>query len=125
MRKVFQNDLVNYLNNKSEILVPIPVSEKAMESRGFNQVIGLIENIEYCECLKALNNKKNQSKKNRKERLQTKQPFSIISDQIKLVEGKEVILIDDIYTTGVTLRHATNLLLHNGVKKVRSLTLAR
>ena len=41
------------------------------------------------------------------------------------VTGKEIMLIDDVYTTGTTVRNAARLLYEHGATRVSSLTLAR
>lgn len=125
LRKIFQNDFMIYFQKKSEVLIPIPVSESTFQERGFNQVIGFLEKLDFVDCLEVINEKSNQSKKNRKERLKLQQPFSVKQNKKQFIRDKEIILIDDIYTTGSTLRHASNLLLSNGAKKVSSVTLAR
>lgn len=125
LRKIFQKEMIEKLKNTSEVIVPIPISKSTLKDRGFNQVIGLIEGIDYFECLEVLKQKQEQSKKNRQERLKTKQSFSLVKENLKNITGKKVILLDDIYTTGVTLRHAAKILLDAGVKEIRSVTLAR
>lgn len=44
---------------------------------------------------------------------------------IDIVKDKDILLVDDIYTTGSTLRHAATMLLEAGAKSVSSLTLIR
>ena len=41
------------------------------------------------------------------------------------VEGKDLLLVDDIYTTGTTIRHATQVLMEGGAKSVKAFTLIR
>ena len=107
-----------------DFLVPIPVTNHTMRTRGFNQVTGLIENVQYTELIKHREKQKvAQSKKDRQSRLKTKQPFFLDKD-INL-RGRKVLLVDDIYTTGRTLYHAAELCYLNGCKRVQSLSLAR
>ncbi|MEK1829666.1 phosphoribosyltransferase family protein [Priestia megaterium] len=42
-----------------------------------------------------------------------------------MVTNQEFLLIDDIYTTGATVRQAANCLQEAGARSVRSLTLIR
>src|SRR5699024_6842131 len=103
------------------IIVPIPLSKDRMLERGVNQVNVLADflPLEQKDVMKRLLSEK-QSKKTRRERLSIKNPF-ILTKNI----NKTVILVDDIYTTGTTLRHAGNLLRENGCPKVYSYTLIR
>jgi len=43
----------------------------------------------------------------------------------KQINQKEVLLVDDVFTTGATIRECSRVLLRHGVKKVWALTLAR
>jgi competence protein ComFC len=67
-----------------------------------------------------------QSKKSRTERLDIKNnPFVALQELKSAIQGKAVVLIDDIYTTGVTLHLAAASLQSLEPKSISSLTLAR
>ena len=66
-----------------------------------------------------------QSAKNRAQRLLTPQPFTLAPQAKDLCHGQRVLLLDDVYTTGRTLRHAATQINLTGAKAVTSLTLAR
>ncbi|WP_186580794.1 ComF family protein [Aquibacillus kalidii] len=106
---------------KDTILVPIPLSEERLFERGFNQAEALA-NLTGLPCENRLSriHTEKQSKKTRSDRLATTNPFKI---ETKI--DRPVILIDDIYTTGITLRHAASLLKKHGCPKVYSFTLVR
>ncbi|WP_081919931.1 ComF family protein [Secundilactobacillus oryzae] len=110
---------------KADIVVPIPVSEETMQTRGFNQVMGLLPNVVYQSPLAIKSNwhKVRQSSKNRHDRLQSPQPFII--SRPELIAGKSVLIVDDVYTTGRTIRHAAKLIQDAGARQVNGLTLAR
>lgn len=107
-----------------DLLIPIPLSEERLYERGFNQAEALLHASGFpsTSLLTRIHSEK-QSKKTRAERIHFPQVFQI-SAEINL-EGKKVILMDDIYTTGSTLRHAAKLLKGAGAKHIQSLTLAR
>lgn len=112
------------LEIKADLIIPIPLSEERLYERGFNQAEALIFQAGFVpENLLTRVHSEKQSKKTRLERIQLPQVFHI-SAEINL-EGKKVVLVDDIYTTGSTLRHAAKILKQGGVKEVLSLTLAR
>ncbi|WP_053218569.1 ComF family protein [Virgibacillus senegalensis] len=115
-RNAFSSDL-----RKHAMLVPIPLSEERLYERGFNQAVALIELLDKSASplLSRIHGEK-QSKKSRRQRIQTENPFSIVE-----TTDKPVILIDDIYTTGTTLRHAARTLKTNGSPEVYSFTLVR
>ncbi|SFA44433.1 competence protein ComFC [Parageobacillus thermantarcticus] len=105
-------------------IVPIPLSDERLYERGFNQAKALAEllalPIYEPLCRRHL---EKQSKKSRLERLRTENVFRL-SEKTSL-RGKHIVLIDDIYTTGTTLRHAAKVLLKAGAASVSSITLAR
>ena len=43
----------------------------------------------------------------------------------EVIHGRNILLIDDVYTTGATVNECGRLLLKNGARKVDILTLAR
>lgn len=103
--------------------VEIPLSEKRLQSRRFNQTALLLQGWANETNLLSRIYEEKQSKRSRYERVARvgEQPFSIN----KKVTVKRIVLIDDIYTTGTTVRQAARLLKEHGVKKVASLTVAR
>ena len=102
-------------------LVPIPISPKRLEERGFNQVTAFLSQENFIELLEKENSVK-QSSLNRKERLESPNPFRL---KRGLKVPTKVILIDDIYTTGTTLYHASQILKEAGVHEIRSFSLCR
>lgn len=129
LRKIFQAEFEEAIQKrysaKKWIYVPIPVDQETAHTRMFNQVKGLVENLPLCECLKMqdMHKRIRQSHKKREERLQTKQPFKL-STKFE-VKQKNILLIDDIYTTGQTLYHAQEIFLKANVNQVCSMTLGR
>lgn len=118
--------LLNY-----DIIIPVPIHYKRKCERGYNQSsliakeiskelnIECIENVLY----KKINNNR-QSTLNQKQRIQNvKNVYGI--KNIGKIKNKNIILFDDIYTTGSTLNECAKLLKQNGAKKILVLTLAK
>ncbi|MDQ0413477.1 ComF family protein [Mesobacillus stamsii] len=107
-----------------DYLVPIPLSEERLYERGFNQAEALIvtAGFEPTQLLSRVHSEK-QSKKSRSERIHHPQVFEFTTDL--QLNSKTILLVDDIYTTGSTLRQAAKILKQNGAAKVYSFTLAR
>lgn len=105
-------------------IIPIPLSKERLQERGFNQAKALVEEAGFAaqELLGRIHTEK-QSKKSRTERIHLPEVFYMIRP-ISL-SGETVLLVDDIYTTGSTLRHAAKVLKHHGAQTVLALTLAR
>ncbi len=122
-------------NFREPILIPIPLSKKRYRERGYNQA----ELI--CEKLVEIDEKNNNFKlekntlikiketehqaniKERRDRLKNlSDSFSVKNS--KMIEGKNIILIDDVTTTGATLSEARKILKQSGAKKVIAFTVA-
>ena len=126
LRAVFAPEFTATIRQKrAEVVVPIPVTQSTMATRGFNQVTGLLDGVKLTPCLQHRTLEKTaQSHKSRRERLQTPQPFAL-SGPVADLAGKRGLLVDDVYTTGRTLYHAADLLYRAGAVNVMSISLAR
>ncbi|SIR31851.1 competence protein ComFC [Peribacillus simplex] len=107
-----------------DLVTAIPLSHERLRERGFNQGQALADliGLHTVETLTRIHTEK-QSKKSRQERISLPQVFQVM--QSDLLEHKSILIIDDIYTTGTTLRHAAKALKMAGAKEVSSITLAR
>lgn len=110
---------------KAHFVIPIPLSEERLNERGFNQAeaIGMMAGMVLEHGLVRVHGEK-QSKKSRYERIHTEQVFRI-NPKASDFQDKTILILDDIYTTGSTLRHAGALLKEAGAKSIISLTIAR
>ncbi|MFC7373035.1 phosphoribosyltransferase family protein [Fictibacillus iocasae] len=108
---------------RRHFLVPIPLSEERHLERGFNQSLLITNGVAHVHSvLVRTSHEEKQSKKSRAERMNISgRLFSAIMD----VSQKDVLLVDDVYTTGSTIRQAAKELLEAGASSVSSITLAR
>ena len=106
-----------------DYVIAMPVSEERLNVRGFNQIEAILNaaNIKHHDILKTHYRDK-QSYLTKKERLQQRNPF-YMSGEIK--ENARILLIDDIYTTGLTVYQAASVLLSNKDCSVEVLAFAR
>ena len=120
-------------NNKT-LLIPIPLSSKKRRTRGYNQSELLAEGLRKLDTENLFEIDRNVLTKNRETEsqmeiknraLRLKNPAGCFSiSKPDLVKGRNVILIDDVVTTGATLTEAKRELKKAGVKKVIALTIA-
>jgi len=113
------------------LIVPIPMTTTSKYLRGGNHAeyiakeIGKTLNIQVTTNLlkRKFNTKKQAKTKNISDRLKNqKGSFKLINQEKYL--GREIILVDDVLTTGATCEETKKLFLENGFKDVRIVTLA-
>ncbi|PID23940.1 ComF family protein [Sporosarcina sp. P7] len=124
LAQIFASTLRNVLNDSKKIVVPIPMHPFNKKKRTFSQVDALLEaaNISYQSLLEKTTESV-MGEKSRSERLAMTELFHVSAD-ILYYEAVYV-LVDDIYTTGTTLRHAAEALKQRGVHRVEAVTLFR
>lgn len=133
---------------KNPIIIPMPIRQKRRRERGYNQCELLADEMRR-HCLdeikmeirtdilfrarqragaKGLKNDKKQAFKNRAERIAgVRGAFSVNEyaiGKIKDVESRDIIVIDDVLTTGSTMNEAMSALRKAGYKNVSGLALA-
>ncbi len=117
------------------LVIPIPLSKKRFRERGFNQSELLGRSILKHDkkglfalspsLLERTKDTSPQTKLKRGARLKNvKGCFSVPEEQRKKVEGKNIVLVDDVSTTGSTLKEARLELLRARAKEVSAITLA-
>ena len=115
-----------------DTIIPIPISSKRMNERGYNQseliADDIVKQITECECITdCLIKNKNiieQSKLNKEQRQKNIQGVYILKNKEKLI-NKEILLIDDIYTTGSTANECCKVLQKAKPKKIDVFTIAK
>jgi competence protein ComFC len=118
--------------NDFNTLAPVPLFKSKLRERGYNQShhisegINDILKIKYIDdLLIRVKNTKSQTHLKIKEReLNIKNAFQINSKYKDEIEKINVIVIDDVVTTGTTLNEITKVLRKNGVRRIMNLTLA-
>lgn len=127
-------DLRMFENFKNPVLTPIPLSGKRLRERGFNQTLLICRELLRLDAEKNFKLEKNVLIKpkdiehqarieNRAKRLKNIVGSFAIKDA-EVIQGKNIILIDDVTTTGATLAEARKMLRQAGARKVIAFTVA-
>jgi len=114
-----------------EVLIPVPLHPNREKERGFNQAELLAAAIADKKDLPLMTgvliktkNTLPQTSLAASERFRNAAGMYKVAEPEKIV-GKIVLLVDDVYTTGATVRECSRILLGAGAKDVRALTLAQ
>lgn len=113
------------------VLIPIPITRSRKRTRGFNQAEALAQaiarrdpNLIVMDVLEKIRDTTPQAKlKNRVERLNNLAGCFRVTDPSS-VHGRNIIVIDDIATTGATISEAKRVLKKAGARKIIGLTVA-
>ncbi|HBH46293.1 MAG: hypothetical protein A2445_04630 [Candidatus Jacksonbacteria bacterium RIFOXYC2_FULL_44_29] len=116
------------------LVIPIPLHQRKLMERGFNQNDLLAAGLQTFPELRVLLGRKNplkrlrytqsQTKLKSQERLQNvKGIFSVIDPSV--VQGQNILIVDDLLTTGATLRSAAQVLKQAGARQIWGLVLAQ
>jgi len=134
-----QNNLITqFIENERPLVVPVPLYKSREKERGYNQseiIVRLLAkklNLPFCsDLLVRKKPTKPQAKLTIEQRLKNiKKAFKINSelrtkDLGQKLKQKSILIVDDIWTTGITMRTCGNLLKRAGFKNVWGLTIAR
>lgn len=118
---VFAGDLNCSLRKEQAILVPIPMKKAHLIERTFSQVDLALDaaGLTYTHLLNKIGDV--QGKKSRAERISAQMLFSWNGTAVP----RKIILVDDLYTTGTTMRHAAKVLKQAGAEEIRLFSLIR
>ncbi len=114
------------------LIVPVPISAKRLLERGFNQaavlarILAKESNIPLDEysLIRSIHTPMHRVAMDKKARETTvKNAFAVTRPN--LIKDQEVILVDDVLTSGSTASHCAKVLKKNGASSVRVLTIAR
>jgi ComF family protein len=115
------------LNLDSPTAIPIPLSRKRLNWRGFNQAELITQHLDWEINTNTIFRKKSLRPQadieNREEREANIKDSFELNHKIS-VEGRDFVLIDDVVTTGSTIDECAKILKQNGAKTVIGVTVA-
>ena len=113
------------------LLIPVPLNKKTLRKRGFNQSELITNNLSKKMNLPLITNvlfkekaTTPQSELLVKERMENLKGVFLIKNE-EIIKNKEILLIDDIYTTGTTMEECAKTLLKSGAKQVIGVVVVR
>ncbi|MFA5934460.1 MAG: phosphoribosyltransferase family protein [Candidatus Paceibacterota bacterium] len=121
------SDEISFSNFNNPLLIPVPISKNNLKERGFNQCELMVKEIQkidvdnffefsFNSVFKTKDTLHQSKLKNRTKRLKNLNGcFSVNGNTIK---GRNIIIVDDVITTGATMSEISKTLKDAGVKKV-------
>jgi len=117
-------------NYSVDAVVPVPLYKKRLRQRGFNQSALFAKHLAnyigvplFLNCLIKVKDTMPQVELNAEERRKNiKNSFAVISREF--IQGRNILLVDDVFTTGATVRECSKLLKKAGAQDIYVLTLA-
>jgi ComF family protein len=113
------------------VLVPIPLTKKKLKWRGFNQAEEIAKELAeffrlplISDCLIKVKETKDQTELSEDERKENVKGIFFVKNKEKIA-GRNVLLVDDVFTTGATIEEAARVLREAGAKKVIGIVIAK
>ncbi len=115
-----------------DVIIPIPLSRQRILERGFNQAESVAEivaryldaPIDTASLTRKVHTPIHRMAMDKRAReLTVQNAFDVVRP--KLIEGKNILLVDDVFTSGATASYCAKILKKNGSGRVSIFTLAR
>lgn len=133
--RFFASELLEELLKMGEfdIIVPVPLSPKRIVSRGFNQAALVARCLAKAagaradmDSLRRVREVSPQVGLERNERIANiRGVFAVDDKNARYVAGRDILIIDDVLTTGATANECARVLINAGAKSAKALTVAR
>jgi len=138
-RMLFQAFLHHYSTSLVDLIMPMPLHKTKLRERGFNQAYLMVRNfvklyqknykqpsqwkIDTASLARIKKTKPQTGFDTEQRKDNLKNAFQVVNK--KKIKNRNILLIDDVFTTGATCNEAARELLKQGAKKVQALVLAR
>ena len=133
---ITKNIILNHKNafqiiKRYDIIIPVPISKKRLKERGYNQSELIAKQIAKVtemqlekRCLYKNKNIIAQSSLSKEQREENIKGVYSIKNKEK-IQNKNVLLFDDIYTTGSTVNECCKIIKEANPKKIGVMTIAK
>jgi ComF family protein len=121
---------VEHAVDEADLIVPVPLSTARLQQRGYNQSLEICKHLSRTKTdatlLLRIKDTLTQSSLSKSERLKNvKAAFAVEPLRAKELQGKHVLLVDDVMTSGATLHAAAAALRQAGATHITAVVFAR
>ena len=120
-----------FFDNAEVIVIPVPLHKRKFNQRGYNQseliarkTAGYLGITPAADCLLKIKSTKDQARLKDGQRPENLKNAFVCSKPW-LISGKNILLVDDVFTTGATMNECARVLKEAGAKEVIGLAIAR
>lgn len=131
IKKYLQKVDLREVTNQSWLVLPVPLHPKKERERGFNQAASIAEilsrefKVPVSRALVRIKNSPPQVQmKNYEERTKNLEGSFMLAVS-ENVKNKNIILVDDVFTSGATMREAVRVLKNGGARKIIAFVIAK
>ncbi|MGI8555920.1 MAG: ComF family protein [Pyrinomonadaceae bacterium] len=133
LQKLIRDSFVSAPFQNIDLIIPVPLSERRLRERGFNQaaVIAKIIGgrngelaIDENSLKRTIHTERHRAGMDKKSRFEIVQNVFEVK-RPRLIKGKNILLVDDVFTSGATVSNCAKILKKSGTNKVYVLTIAR
>ena len=112
----------------ADVIIAVPIHKNRYRERGYNQISLILKNMYDNRILeknlvKIVDNKRQSTLNLEERKINIKKSYKITD--VDVIQGKRVLIVDDIYTTGNTLNECSRILKENGAELVGILAIAK
>ncbi len=116
--------------DRADLLIPVPLHKARLQRRGYNQAFELCKHLSRSKTdaylLLRIKETLTQSSLSRTERLKNvKTAFAVEPLRALEIQGKRIVLVDDVMTSGATLFAAATALRQAGAVHITAIVFAR
>jgi ComF family protein len=132
LRDLFTSAFENSIFQSASLVIPVPLSKKRLQERGFNQadfLAGILAKkfdlkVDNQSLARKTHTPLHRAAMDRRAReLTVENAFEVTRPNF--IDGERVLLVDDVFTSGATTSHCAKALKKKGARGVYVLTLAR
>ena len=130
-RLLAESSFHSFASTDFDVIMPVPLHIKRLRQRGFNQSLVLARalarrhpiELDFSSLRRKIHTEPQTQLTKSDRATNVRAAFEVTGEA--QVKGRKVLLVDDVYTTGSTVRECAKLLLKSGARSVGVLTLAR
>jgi len=130
----YLNDWIMFEDFKNPLLIPVPLSKEKLEKRGYNQTEILVTHImefdeeknlssEFKAIAKIRDTSDQSSLKTKAARLKNLKGCFKVTNPEK-IKNRNIIIVDDVITTGATIKEVKKILKKAGARKIKAICVA-